>query len=119
MGYCSAVALCLNAEAEKKLHEYFNENQKSYNKEELSEIEALIESPDTLKKEEGSVLRYWDWCKWYLEFPGVQFITNFLDELDYSSYLFCRIGEELDDIERDGGFYDNPFELNVSVDLSF
>lgn len=29
------------------------------------------------------------------------------------------IGEELDDIERDGGFYGNPFELNVAVSIEY
>lgn len=114
MNYHSTFALCLSADAEKKLHAFYNEARKTLNSEDLMEVKNFIESPDTLQKENDAVLRYWGWREGYPEF-----FTKFLLDLDYSSYLFCRIGEELDDIERDGGFYDNPFELNVSVTIEF
>ena len=33
---------------------------------------------------------------------------------DWSDYLFIRIGEELEDIDTRGSFWDNPFDLGIS-----
>lgn len=119
MGYRSNVALCLTAEAEQTLSNSLNDAQKILSPDDLYALKEFIASPQTFKEENGITLRYWSWCKWYLEDPVISFMDNFMADLEYSSYLFCRIGDELDDIERDGGFYENPFELNVSVTIDF
>ena len=119
MGYRSDVALCLTAEAEQTLRSRLNKVQKTHSSGDVTALREFITSPQTFKEENGVTLRYWSWCKWYLEAPVISFMDNFMANLEYSSYLFYRIGDELDDIERDGGFYENPFELNVSVTIDF
>ena len=42
------------------------------------------------------------------------FIEHMLAELDWSDFLFIRIGEELDDIDTRGSFWDNSFDLGIS-----
>lgn len=119
MGYRSDVALCLTAEAEQTLRSRLNKAQKTLSPDELYALREFITSPQTFKEENGITLRYWSGCKWYLEDPVISFMDSFTADLEYSSYLLCRIGDELDDIEREGGFYENPFELNVSVSIAF
>ena len=47
------------------------------------------------------VLR-WYGVKWYDEFEEVQYIMNFIRSLGYGNYEFMRIGEDVDDVEREG-----------------
>ena len=119
MGYRSDVALCLTAKAEQTLRNSLNTAQTTLSPDDLNALKDLIASPQTFKEKKGATLRYWRWCKWYLEYPVFSFIDSVMTDLDSSDYLFLRIGEDLDDIERDGEFYDNPFELNVSVTIEF
>ena len=43
------------------------------------------------------VILKWEWVKWYDYFPEVEFILNFLEEIE--KYDYIRIGEDYDDIE--------------------
>jgi len=65
----------------------------------------------------GSEVYLWEYVKWYEELPDVGFIENLLAELDWSDFLFIRIGEELDDIHTRGGFWGNPFDLGINRSL--
>ena len=56
---------------------------------------------------------YWEWLKWYSDFPDVSFIEKFMADLEVEDYLFFRVGEEIGDIEIKGEFWDNPFEFNI------
>lgn len=119
MGYRSKAALCLTAEGEQRLQKKLSEVEKTTSTDYFTTGKSFTENFAVRKDADGAVLRHWDWYKWYSEFPEIQFITEFMNELDYSDYYFCRIGENIDDIECTGGFYENPFMLHVFVDLSF
>ena len=113
MGYRSDVGLALTQSAVQTLNQKLNALDK--NSEAFSVItdfftyaDKHFEDPDS-----GSEVYLWEYVKWYQEFPDVSFIENLLTELDWSDFLFVRIGEELDDIETKGGFLDNPFNLGV------
>lgn len=61
----------------------------------------------------GSEMWYWNSIKWY-EFepeycPEVNFITCFLAELNEEEYLFLGIGEDLEDIEEKGYYWEKSF----------
>ena len=46
----------------------------------------------------GEVTYYWDWIKFYPEFPEVDAFEETLSSDEYTC-IFIRIGEEFDDIE--------------------
>lgn len=66
----------------------------------------------------GAEVWYWDCIKWYdsepCGFPDVCFIMEMLTELEETEYRFIRIGEEYDDTEVRGFFWENPFDFELS-----
>ena len=62
--------------------------------------------------------RVYTCVKWYEDFSDVSFIENLLAELDWKDFLFIRIGEDYDDTEVRGDFWDNPFELGLTRKIS-
>ena len=67
----------------------------------------------------GVELYYWDTYKWYIEFPEIKWITDFIDSLSPEEYKFIRIGEDYDDIEYSGCFYDGPFNVSIHRKIVF
>ena len=58
--------------------------------------------------------------KWYADSAGendyyhhVWIVDQFLKNLEYEQYRFFRIGEDSDDIEYEGGFYEEPFNIGI------
>lgn len=62
---------------------------------------------------QGSRLYVCDYLKWYNSYPDIEYLERFMNSLNDEDYLFIRIGEEYDDTEYRGVFFDNPFELGV------
>ena len=114
MGYRSDVGLALTQAAVQTLNEKLNALNKM--SEAFSVITDFFAYADKHfeETESGSEVYLWEYVKWYEEFPDVGFIERLLAELDWSDYLFIRIGEELDDIDTRGSFWDNPFDLGIS-----
>ena len=48
----------------------------------------------------------------------MSFIENLLAELDWKDFLFIRIGEDYDDTEVRGDFWDNPFEIRLERSIN-
>ena len=69
--------------------------------------------------ESGAVAYYWDNVKWYADFLEVRFIENLTVELDWEDFLFIRVGEDSDDTEYRGGFWDNPFPMGLARSITF
>ena len=113
MGYISDIGLALTQEAVQTLNKKLNALDK--NSEACSVITDFFAYADKHFEDTGSGSEgyLWEYVKWYQEFPDVSFIENLLTELDWSDFLFVRIGDDLDDIETRGGFWDNPFNLGV------
>lgn len=69
-----------------------------------------------------------DWCKWYDSYPGVQAHQKLLEMADEFvglypesiDWKFCRIGEEIDDIDIQSGggmgFIENYLNVSVVID---
>ena len=98
MGYRSDVAIAIRKEDFELLKEFDKENK---NLMELLEIAEVKES-------RGVVVIQWDSLKWYLEFPEVQAIAEFIAELSEADkpYRFIRIGEDIDDTEIEYSYGD-------------
>ena len=114
MGYRSDVGLALTQAAVQTLNEKLNALDKT--SEAFSVITDFFAYVDKHFEDtdSGSEVYLWEYVKWYEEFPDVGFIEQLLAKLDWSDYLFIRIGEELDDIDTRGSFWDNPFDLGIS-----
>lgn len=71
-----------------------------------------------IDKQTGAEIWSWDSIKWYAcdpeNFPDVDFLEKFLTAIEEKEYHFMRIGKEYDDVEVNGYFIDNPFEMSLS-----
>lgn len=114
MGYRSDVGIALNQSAILTLHQKLNALDKE--SEAFSVVSSFFTYADKHLEDcdSGAETYLWEGVKWYDEFPDVEFIENLLMELDWGDFLFIRIGEELDDIDIRGSFWDNPFDLGIS-----
>lgn len=60
-----------------------------------------------------------EWVKWYEQdpvYPEVEEITNLRNQ-HYDDVNFVRRGEEFDDIEAQIGFWEDPYNVQPSVDI--
>ena len=59
---------------------------------------------------------YWDHVKWYDGYECVDFIESFLaDCIPEEDYRLVRIGEESDDVEERGDYYDADIHIQRSI----
>ncbi len=118
MGYRSDIGLTLTQSAVQRMHQKLNTLDK--NSEAFSSITDFIAYTDKHYEDtnSGAEVSLWECVKWYEEFSDVSFIENLLAELDWKDFLFIRIGEDYDDTEVRGDFWDNPFELGLTRKIS-
>jgi hypothetical protein len=120
MGYCSYVALCLSPTAEAAFQKEYGAASRTPVFDLPPDSDNFLNHPDRHYEKQGASLRIWEAVKWYRDdFPELRFLHNFIDEQSYEDCLFLRYGEDLDDIEKDGGYYDNPFNIRLSRSFSF
>lgn len=117
MSYLSEVGLCLTAEAEMKLLKSVEEAQQVFPPDAVESISNFVHYPAFRMERDEAVLRYWPEYSWHEVQPEVGFIMEFLSELECQkqadSFYLCRVGENPNDNEWLGGFYDNPFNLRL------
>ena len=59
---------------------------------------------------------YWDYIKWYEGYECVDFIETFLaDCVPEEDYRFVRIGEETDDVEERGEYWDAEIHVQRTI----
>ena len=118
MGYRSDVGLALKQPAVHTLHQKLNALDK--NSEAFSVVSDFLVYADKLLEDadSGAEVYLWEGIKWYEEFSDVSFIENLLAELDWKDFLFIRIGEDYDDTEVRGDFWDNPFEIRLERSIN-
>lgn len=115
MGYRSNVALCLDKPALNVL-----ENRLDLDPVAKSAFQELTSCADHFTDAATSnEMWYWRDIKWYADYPEIAFLNQFLDELDYLEYYFIRIGDDVDDTEIRGNYWENPFDLYVSRKIGF
>lgn len=118
MGYYSEVGLALTENGVKKLQERLG--QMDADSSVKAEVLSLLEYADAHHADSESKAEVWHWkcIKWYTceptYFPDIDFIDNFLCQLDEDDYYLVRIGEDYDDTEVRGYFWENPFDLELA-----
>lgn len=89
----------------------------SQDKKILKRINLLLKDIDRNQYEDadtGAEAYLWECVKWYDDFKEVSFLEELMQELNEQDYLFIRTGEDYDDTEVQGYFWDNPFDLKLS-----
>ncbi len=117
MGYRSDVGLCLTRNGLSKLIAEL-ENTSDEIRESVKELLDYPKNHFT-DSDTGSEIWYWEYVKWYQDDPDVAFMEDVLSMLDYNDYLLIRIGEDSDDNEIQGNYWDNPFGMYLSRTINF
>ena len=119
MGYRSEVGLALTKDGVEVLERKLASPELRQEIREL--IREFFDNADKHAKEEkrGQEAWYWDYRKWYTEFPEVAFLEQLISELPDKDFRFIRIGEDYDDTEVRGGFWENPFDMELGRYISF
>ena len=81
----------------------------------IREAKSTLTSADITYKDEetGSEVFYWEHVKWHPGSVRTTIIENVIDNLDSKNYLYIVIGEELKDINIEGSYYNNPFNMHL------
>lgn len=121
MGYYSDVALCLTRAGAAQLATAIEARVGSTTENFASiAIKDLIGGEPAHKDAAtGAVAFFWSGTKWYADFEEVAFVENFMADLEYEDYYFIRVGEDYDDIEVNGGFWDNPLGMCLVRGITF
>ena len=123
MGYRSEVGLALTRLGAETLENRLA--SPGIEEEDRQRIREFLDHADKHAKDEeiGHEAWYWDYLKWYTDdpvhFPEVDFIEKLLAELAYEDFRFIRIGEDYDDTEMRGGFWENPFDMELGRYIGF
>lgn len=119
MGYRSEVGLVLTRAGVDVLNKKLAGPEVS--EETRKEVESLLAyaAYHYIDSDSGAEVWLWDWIKWYPDYQDIALLGALMNELEDEDYRFIRIGEEYDDTEVRGGFWENPFglELNRSIAL--
>ena len=113
MGYYSDVAIALTENGIK----IFNQKLTSSDTIIQNDVSRLLDHAKQHRCDAETKSECWLWqdVKWFagdLEcYQDICFIESVLDELDENDYYFVRIGEDMDDNEIRGFWWDNPFEI--------
>ena len=113
MGYRSDIGLALTKEAVVTLHQKLSKMDK--NSVDYQNVIYMLSYPEKhlTDTDSGAEVYLWNSLKWYHGYPEIDFFEELMDSLDPEQYLFCRIGENLDDAEERGCFWDNSFNLGI------
>lgn len=107
MSYYSQVALCVSEKVEIP-----------------EKTRSLMKSIDfrLVGNCEGSRLFILDQIKWYDLYPEIAHLIEWMDTMDQEDddqYRFFRIGEDNDDTESRGAYYENPFNLGIERKFAY
>lgn len=118
MGYHSNVVLILSKEAKELLNAKLDVLPQE-GKENIAYMFSCANKH--FVHESGAELFHWSWGKWYHNYPEIDFIERFLDELEDKDkeFSFMRIGEDLGDVEQKGYYLNDPFQGYIETDIKY
>lgn len=125
MGYRSRLVLVLSKRAEEEFQRKLMEKEwymiangethvLEFNK--IAQDGALWfvnENSLTKINDNGDKVYYWDWIRWYPDSNlSDNCLNSIIQSLSMKDYLFICLGEDVNDIELNGNYYDNSFGIN-------
>ncbi len=109
MGYRSTVSLVLKKKA---FGDFAGQHPDS--------ARELIEWTDHFRRSQDDILLYWNDVKWYSDsYKPISDLQSFINNLEWGDYQFIRVGENLDDNEEKGSYYDNDFDVSIIRQVDF
>tara|TARA_B100000519_G_C14217882_1_gene425965 strand:+ start:697 stop:1050 length:354 start_codon:yes stop_codon:yes gene_type:complete len=117
MGYRSEVAIALTSDAARKLLVL---------QDFCPELKQLInDADDTLHFDKESINQgydiklYWNHIKWYDSYTEIQQMEAFLYNIlsDDCEYLLLRVGEDTEDMETQGHYWESDMYIQRSISL--
>lgn len=120
MGYRSDVALALTGKGVEQVRLALASPETSASaREQVTQLLDCAEKHHT--EADGSEFWFWGQIKWYTNWPedyaAVYFIDTVLSRLDEEEFYFVRIGEEYDDNEIRGLWWDSPFGISLCREI--
>ena len=115
MGYRSHVGICLAQDAFNRLEDKIQTLPQHLQE----EARSLFGDSEFTREDEGSRVWYWEGFKWYSSDPDITFLKGYLSDLEDEQYLYLLVGENLDDVEYHGRFWDNPFGMCLTRGIEF
>ena len=115
MGYRSEVAVGLTDNAVRLLEAIIKHDKEL--KELCEESRGTIEFPAgglDPTKDHGGIL-YWDYIKWDAFYPDIGALETLLATVPDEDYRLVRVGEDVEDNEERGYFYDSEIYINRSI----
>ena len=58
---------------------------------------------------------HWDYIKWYEDFEDVGAMITLLNSLPDEDFRFVRIGENAEDVEEQGSYYDSEIYVQRAI----
>ena len=119
MGYYSDVAIALTENGIK----IFNQKLTSSDTIIQNDVSRLLDHAKQHRCDAETKSECWLWysVKWFTGDPvcyrDIRFIESVLDKLDERDYYFVRIGEDTDDNEIRGLWFDNPFAITLCREI--
>lgn len=117
MGYYSEAALVFTAKGAETMRSMIDEQQLGM----ALRTRNFLEEANTHSIDSKSFAEFfhWDSVKWYQMFEEIACINSVMEELDDEDFLFIRIGENFEDLEIQGRYWENPFNLDVVRTVEF
>ena len=73
--------------------------------------------------DENGILFIWESLKWYPSYGDVRLVQRFIEEMENSdeasTYYFVRVGAEAEDMQVQGGWWTNPFDITLVSGFTF
>lgn len=114
MGYRSDVCLCLKNRLLPRFDDLLSSDEAA------KSVDGLLGDAEHISDDEtGAGLWLWQDVKWYADNEDVATIEHLLNCVDEADFLFIRIGDDSDDTEVQGCYWDNPFGLYLSRQICF
>ena len=91
---------------------------KAFGQELFDEVRDLLSFAQSIRQTDEYTIIYFDWVKWYEDYPDVQFVEWFIGEIPHH---FIRVGEDYDDTEIRGDVgedYDMYSLANITREIS-
>ena len=122
MGYYSDIGLALAVNGVTELHKRLDDmGSNSQTRQDILGFLSSAEHHYTDTETKAEVW-YWKSVKWYIGdpkyYPEVDFVESMLADLDEDDFRFIRIGDDYDDTEVRGYFWDNPFDLELARSIT-
>ena len=110
MGYRSQVAIAFTDHAVRLLNAITEHEPNLAEMVSTAELSTINESED----ERGGKL-FWDYVKWFDEYDDVLVMENLLQYLPDEDFHFLRLGEETNDIEERGCYYESDMYVSRTI----